>query len=70
MEIDAIIKAKLRENNHSVVWLAEQMECSRTNIYKMFNKHAINTSELLKISRILEFDFFRLYSDYLSKLQR
>lgn len=70
LEIGAIIKAKLRENNRSVVWLAEQLECSRTNIYKMFNKHAINTNELLKISKALNFDFFRLYSEYLNKQTR
>lgn len=70
MEIGAIIKKRLRESSHSVVWLAEQLGCSRTNIYKMFNKRTIDTNELLKISKILSFDFFGLYSELLKKQQR
>lgn len=70
LEIGAIIKKRLRESSHSVVWLAEQLGCSRTNIYKMFNKCTIDTNELLKISKILSFDFFGLYSELLKKQQR
>lgn len=70
LAIGAIIKEKLRESNHSVVWLAERLECSRTNIYKMFNKHTIDANELLKISRVLGFDFFRLYSELLGRHSR
>ncbi len=70
LEIGAIIKKRLRESSHSVVWLAEQLGCSRTNIYKMFNKRTIDTNELLKISKILSFDFFGLYSELLKKQQR
>lgn len=70
LAIGAIIKEKLRESNHSVVWLAERLGCSRTNIYKMFNKHTIDVNELLKISRVLGFDFFRLYSELLGRHSR
>ena len=60
--IGLLIKAKLRERKQSVVWLAGQLGCSRTNVYKIFGKKSIDTDELMKISRILNFDFFKLYS--------
>ena len=63
--IGLLIKAKLRERKQSVVWLAGQLGCSRTNVYKIFGKKSIDTDELMKISRILNFDFFKLYSDKL-----
>lgn len=64
-EIGPIIKAKLKEGKHSVVWFAQQLGCSRTNAYKIFGKHSIDTEELMKISMILKFDFFNVYSSEL-----
>lgn len=61
------IKRILKERGRTVVWFAECLGCSRTNVYKIFDKHSINTDELMKISLILNYDFFRLYSDELSK---
>lgn len=65
INIGPIIKAKLKEKRITVVWFASQLGTSRTNVYKIFNKHAINTEELFKISRILNFDFFKYYSEKL-----
>ncbi len=66
LKIGKIIRSKLKESKHTVVWFAGQLECSRTNVYKIFAKHSINTDELLKISDILDFDFFKIYSDKLN----
>lgn len=59
------IKQKMKERQRTVVWLAKQLSCSRTNIYKIFEKYSVDTDTLTKISTILEFDFFSLYSDYI-----
>lgn len=64
-EIGPIIKTKLKEGKHSVVWFAQQLGCSRTNAYKIFSKHSIDSEELMKISMILKFDFFNVYSSEL-----
>ncbi|WP_298455850.1 XRE family transcriptional regulator [uncultured Prevotella sp.] len=66
--IGQMIKAKLRERKQSVVWFAGQLECSRTNIYKIFKKNSIDTDELMKISLILDYDFFKIYSDKLKNV--
>ena len=65
VNIGEIIKQKLKERRKTVVWLAREMSCSRTNIYKIFEKSSIDTAELLRISSILEYDFFAVYSEQL-----
>lgn len=62
MHIGNIIKQKTIERKKTVVWLARNLPCSRTNIYKIFDRSTIDTGTLLRISILLEFDFFSLYS--------
>lgn len=57
------IRQKMEERQKTVVWLAKHLSCSRTNIYKIFEKHSVDTDILARISAILEFDFFSLYSE-------
>ena len=61
IDIGVIIREKLKERGKPVVWFARQLSCSRTNIYKIFDKRSIDTSELMRISKILDYDFFKLY---------
>lgn len=53
----------MEERHKTVVWLAKELAYSRTNVYKIYDKSSIDTEVLLRISVILEYDFFRLYSD-------
>lgn len=59
INIGSEIKNRLKTSKRSVVWLAEQLECSRTNVYKIFEKQTISTEELFRISEILGCDFSR-----------
>lgn len=61
------IRERLDEKEHSVVWLARQLACSRTNVYKIFKKAHIDTQMLTRISLILEYDFFAVLSSELRK---
>lgn len=61
------IKLKMEEYQKTVVWLAEQLSCSRTNVYKIFDKYSVDTEMLARISNILDFDFFSLYSKEMKK---
>ena len=67
IDIGPIIKQKLKERKKTIVWLAENLSCSRTNVYKIFNKRSVDTADLLRISDILDFDLFELYSKELKK---
>lgn len=66
-DIGIIIREKLKERDKPVVWFAHQLSCSRTNAYKIFEKRSIDTTELMRISIVLDFDFFKCYSEELSK---
>lgn len=63
IHIGTQIRLKMEERQKTVVWLAEQLSCSRTNVYKIFDKYSVDTKQLTKISTILNFDFFSLYSE-------
>lgn len=61
------IRNRLDEKGHTVVWLAEALACSRTKVYKIFEKPHMDTDMLARISTILEFDFFSLLSKQFCK---
>ncbi len=53
--------------SHTVNWFAEQLHCRRGNIYDIFNRATIDTELLLRISRVLDHDFFTDISEHLNK---
>ena len=58
MHIGESIRKELERQGRTITWLAEQLPCHRTNIYRIFDKPSIDTRTLLHISQILEYDFF------------
>jgi hypothetical protein len=52
------IKAKLKEQGRTTVWLAAQIPCTPNHMYKLYAKSSINTDLLKRISRILDYNFF------------
>ena len=67
MHIGTRIRKQLNERHQTVVWLARQLACSRTNVYKIFVLFFLDTALLMRISIILNYDFFKLYSDQFQK---
>lgn len=63
MHIGQILKEKLKEDGKSVVWLARELGCHRTNIYNLFEKYSIDTQLLERISIIMRHNFFELYKE-------
>jgi hypothetical protein len=71
IHIGRLIWKKMEKEGRSVAWLAEQLNCHRSNIYKIYESAAIDTLLLYRISRTLEYDFFEDYSEqFLSECQR
>lgn len=60
----------MEERHKTVVWLAGRLSCSRTNVYKIFDKYSLDTEVLAKISYALNFDFFGLYSEEIGKIMK
>ena len=63
MHIGEAFRKELERQGKTVVWFAEQLSYSRTNIYKIFNKSSIDTEVLQRISIVLQLNFFKFYSD-------
>ena len=64
LHIGKIIKAELTRQGRSITWLASQVNCSRENLYKVFHHKWIYTDLLFQISEALNYDFFKVCSEY------
>ena len=67
LHIGKLIKAELARQGRSITWLAKQLGCTRQNAYKILNRKWIYTDLLLKISDLLDYDFFRCFSEWREK---
>ncbi len=56
--IGTMIKEELERQERTVSWLARKLNCDRSNIYRLFQKHSIDTALLQRLSVILGRDFF------------
>ena len=56
--IGEIIKQEVTRKGIKVSWLAEQLNCHRNNVYLIFSRRWIDTDTLMKLSCILNHDFF------------
>lgn len=56
------IKEVFETRGITVTEFARRVNKSRENMYSIFSRKTIDTGLLLSISRVLDFDFFKLYS--------
>lgn len=47
----------------TVVGLSRELGCHRTNIYRIFESPSVDSGVLSRLSVILKFDFFKVYSE-------
>jgi len=62
--IGKLIKAELARQGRTITWLATQLGYSRQYVYKLFRRKWIYTDLLLKISDLLDYDFFKCFSEW------
>ena len=67
IHLGSLIRKQLNEDGRSISWLAEKLNYERANIYRLLQRPSIDTYLLLRISKILEHDFFMYYSKHLQK---
>ena len=65
IHIGTAIKMELLRQERSVTWFANKICCSRTNVYKIFERDNIDVRLLYSISRVLNHDFFADISEEL-----
>lgn len=64
--IGTLIRSELLRQERSVTWFARKLSCDRSNVYRLFQKHSIDTALLQRISVILAHNFFDDLSENLS----
>lgn len=60
------IEKKVRERKMTIVRLSRELGCHRTHVYRIFAASSVDTGILSRLSVILQFDFFKLYSEDIS----
>lgn len=65
LSIGQIIKEELDKQGLSAGWLAKELWCNRSSIYRCLSRNSIDTALLADISRVLGRDFFKDLSDNL-----
>lgn len=65
--IGQLIKEELERQERTVAWFARKLSCDRSNVYRLFQKHSIDTALLRRISLILNRDFFADLSKNIKK---
>jgi len=68
IHIGKLIQDKMEKDRRSVNWLANELCCTRANVYKIFDKSNIDIVRLLRISRVLNYDFFSELSGLFCKI--
>ena len=59
LSIGSRIREELRIQGRTVSWLARQLCMERTSLYYTFRQNSIDTEMLLRISFLLNYDFFQ-----------
>jgi predicted transcriptional regulator len=61
IHIGQTIKQKLVEHNISITNFAKAINCSRSNVYNIFESQTIDVERLIKISVALNYNFLQDY---------
>ena len=67
IHIGHLIEAQLKRDERSVSWLARQIPCTRNHVYKIFRKPSLDCALLLRISKVMQFNFFQYYTQMVSE---
>ncbi|WP_291117413.1 transposase [Empedobacter sp. UBA7248] len=65
IHIGTLIKQLVAENGIELFRICNFMKCTLEEVEEMYNMKSTDTEVLLKWSKLLEYDFFRLYSQHL-----
>ena len=63
IHIGELICEKFEEERTKIKWFAQRLGYEPANVYKIFQKQHFDTELLMKISILLNYNFFIHYSD-------
>lgn len=65
IHIGQLIKIKVTEGSIETTRICNFLKCSKSEIYQMYEAHSLDTETLLRWSKLLSYDFFRVYTQHL-----
>jgi len=65
IHIGNLIAKKAAESKIEILRICNFLDCSEDEIQKMYQSKSLGSEIILKWSKLLEYDFFRLYSQHL-----
>ena len=63
IHIGKLVKDELRRQGRTARWLAAQVPTNRTNIYDIMRRKNIDPAMLMRLSEILEYNFFAVLAE-------
>jgi|SRR5690606_8417992 len=65
IHIGTLINQAVTDSGIEISRICNFMKCSENEVKKMYRKESLDTDILLKWSKLLEYDFFRIYTQHL-----
>lgn len=65
IHIGFLIQLSVAENDIEIPRICNFLKCTQEEVEKMYGSKSLDTGLLLKWSKLLEYDFFRIYSQHL-----
>lgn len=59
IHIGHLIKTEFDRQGRRAMWLATELNCNRANVYNIFHRDNIDIAMLIKISKVLQHNFFQ-----------
>lgn len=59
IHIGHLIKTEFDRQGRRAMWLAAELNCNRSNVYSIFQRENIDIAMLIKISKVLQHNFFQ-----------
>lgn len=59
VHVGELVFAELKRQGRTVNWLASQIYCEKSNIYKLFRRKSVDLEQLMHISEVLNHNFLR-----------
>ena len=69
IDIGTEIRKRLHEQGLSVNWLAERIGADNSNLGKMLSNQRLSIKHLVRISIVLDKDFFEYFSKEITKMR-
>lgn len=59
IHIGHLIETEFDRQGRRAMWLATELNCNRANVYNIFQRDNIDIAMLIKISKVLQHNFFQ-----------